>query len=275
MSVGHRRAARLYNALVKRVKMHQVDAFAERAFEGNPAAVCPLAEWLPEATMQAIAAENNLSETAFTVPRGKDWELRWFTPQAEVKLCGHATLATAWVLFDEDPARELLRFHTKSGELSVRRRGETIELDFPALPGERARMPAAQLAGLGREPAEVWRNADYWLAVYGSEDDVRALRPDMRALAEDSRGFVVTARGREADFVSRMFAPCVGIDEDPVCGSAHCLLTPYWAERLAKSVLVARQVSARGGTLHCTLAGERVRIAGRAVRVLEGTLFVP
>lgn len=257
------------------VKLHQVDAFAERAFEGNPAAVCPLEAWLPAVTMQAIAAENNLSETAFSVPRGPDWELRWFTPVAEVDLCGHATLATAHVLFAEHPERELLRFHTKGGLLEARRSGERIELDFPALPGERAQMPAELVAGLGLAPREVWRNADYWMAVYEREQDVRDLRPDSSALARDARGFVVTARGREADFVSRMFAPSVGIAEDPVCGSAHCLLTPYWAERLGRSELFARQVSARGGSLWCTLAGARVRIAGHAVRVLEGTLFVP
>ncbi len=262
-------------ARMRRVPLYQVDAFAERAFEGNPAAVCPLEAWLPEATMRAIALENNLSETAFCVPRGEDWELRWFTPATEVELCGHATLATAHVLFAREPERARLRFHTKSGVLGVRRLGDALELDFPARPGERAELPAALAAGLGGAPLEVWRNEDYWLVLYADEDAVRALRPDLQALAQDPRGFVPTSRGREADFVSRMFAPSVGVPEDPVCGSAHCLLAPFWGERLGKRALVARQVSARGGTLHCTLDGERVRIAGRAVLVLEGTLFLP
>lgn len=273
---------------MRRLAIHQVDAFAERAFEGNPAAVCPLERWLSDELMQHIAAENNLSETAYVVPHRpagppapgvSEWELRWFTPLAEVALCGHATLATAFVLFEEDPARERLRFHTRSGVLEVRReRGGGIELDLPAQPGEPASLPAALRAALGGQPLEVWRNEDYWLALYADADAVRALAPDMNALARDPRGFVVTARAAEGsgfDFVSRMFAPSVGIPEDPVCGSAHCLLVPLWAARLGRTTLVARQVSRRGGTLRCVLAGERVRLAGSAVRVLEGTLLVP
>lgn len=279
---------------MRRLAIHQVDAFAERAFEGNPAAVCPLERWLPDELMQQIAAENNLSETAYVVPHGpaedpapgvSDWDLRWFTPLAEVTLCGHATLATAFVLFEEDATRERLRFHTRSGVLEVRReagaageRGGLLELDLPAQPGERASLPAALRTGLGGQPLETWRNEDYWLALYADAEAVLALEPDMNALARDPRGFVVTApaaAGSGFDFVSRMFAPSVGIAEDPVCGSAHCLLVPLWAARLGRTTLVARQVSRRGGTLRCRLAGERVLLAGSAVRVLEGSLLLP
>lgn len=263
-----------------RLTLHQIDAFAERPFEGNPAAVCPLEDWLPAELMQAIAQENNLSETAFAVPCGDEaWELRWFTPETEVDLCGHATLATAHLLFEQDPERERLRFHTRSGVLTVDRLDDgSIQLDFPAQPAEPAELAPELLAALGARPLEILKNRDYWLVVLADEGSVRELAPDMVALARDPHGFVVSApaeRGSGFDFVSRMFAPCVGIPEDPVCGSAHCMLLPYWAPRLGRPALVARQVSARGGTLRCQLAGERVRIAGRAVKVIEGTLLLP
>ena len=266
---------------MKRIPIHQVDAFTQRAFGGNPAAICPLEEWLPDATMQSIAIENNLSETAFLVPRaGEDnaWDLRWFTPGCEVDLCGHATLATSFVLFEEDPSREELRFHTRVGWLEVARKGELMEMDFPAQPGEAVEMPAELAKGLGGNPEHVLRNQDYWLAVYGTQEEVAALAPDMNALAKVQRGFVATAPANtesEADFVSRMFAPYAGVPEDPVCGSAHCLLAPYWAQRLEKTNLHAHQISARGGVLHCELRGERVAIAGNAVKTLEGSFFLP
>ena len=264
-----------------------VDAFAEVAFEGNPAAVCILDAWLPDATLQAIAVENNLSETAFLV-RGdaqqdgcEAWHLRWFTPGTEVDLCGHATLASAFVLFEAAPQTEALRFHTASGALHVERRGGRIEMDLPAQPGTPAALPPDLARALGGEPRDVVRNHEYWLVRYDTPEEVVALHPDTTQLADSSLGFVPTAAGpglRGADgpdFVSRMFAPHVGIDEDPVCGSAHCLLTPYWAAETDRTAFVARQVSPRGGTLHCTLEGDRVRLAGHAVKTMEGVLFVP
>ena len=257
------------------IPLYQVDAFASAVFGGNPAAVCPLAEWLPTDVMQAIAAENNLSETAFIVPEDGEFAIRWFTPVCEVDLCGHATLAGAYVVFQRlDPGRELVRFDSRSGPLAVRRDGERLVLDFPARATER-RDPHPRLAeALGGAPVEIL-DAPYAMAVYGSEREVRALAPDFRLLAETGKPVIATATGDEVDFVSRFFAPTAGIDEDPVTGSAHCTLTPYWSRRLGKKRLVAHQVSARGGELFCEDAGERTFVAGNAALYLEGTIHVP
>jgi len=261
------------------IPIYQVDAFAAKPFAGNPAAVCPLAAWLPDEVMQAIGAENNLSETAFYVPRGDggeaEYDLRWFTPAHEADLCGHATLGTAYVIFTHfDPGAESLGFHTRSGRLAVRRDGDMLAMDFPAAalaPGDLGDVTGA----LGTTPREVYDTV-YGMAVLDSAAAVRALSPDIRAIAAlDCTGLIVTAAGEAGsgiDFVSRFFAPKAGIDEDPVTGSAHCGLIPYWAERLGKTEMVAHQVSARGGELHCGLEGERVRIAGRVAPYLEGTI---
>ena len=262
-----------------RLPLFQIDAFAERVFQGNPAAVCPLDAWLPEALMQAIAAENNLSETAFCVPEGDGYGLRWFTPLKEIDLCGHATLATAHVLFEHlGFAGAEIVFSTRSGALRVTRAGDRLAMDFPAKAIEPCAAPAALIEGLGRMPLEVYGGRDY-LAVFADAAEVRALTPDPRRLAElDRHGVIVTAPGGaedgDVDFVSRFFVPKFGVDEDPVTGSAHCSLTPFWAARLGKATLEARQVSRRGGRLQCTLAGERVILRGRAVTYMAATIEV-
>ncbi|MBX7168889.1 MAG: PhzF family phenazine biosynthesis protein [Pirellulales bacterium] len=257
-----------------RISLYQVDAFTSRVFGGNPAAVCPLERWLPAAVLQGLAAENNLSETAFLVGGAGRYELRWFTPTIEVDLCGHATLAAAYVVFEHlEPGRVHVEFTSRSGPLHVRRKGARLVLDFPARPPQPCVTPPALLAGLDRAPRAVLRSRDY-LAVYDSAAEIRALRPDFRRLAElDALGLIVTAPGEETDFVSRFFAPQSGIDEDPVTGSAHCTLVPYWAEVLGKTELTARQLSTRGGELWCRLAGERVDIAGEAVLYLRGEVL--
>jgi len=259
-----------------RIPMYQIDAFTDRLFGGNPAAVCPLATWLPDATMQAIAAENNLSETAFFVPAEGGFELRWFTPEREVELCGHATLATAHLLLRHlDPNRERVAFSTRSGRLEVSRDGELLVLDFPAYPPLPVDAPAGLFEALGHE-AEAVLQGNYLMVVFRSERAVRALDPDFGAMARTGlEEAIVTARGIDCDFVSRFFAPGYGIAEDPVTGSAHCTLVPYWARRLGRSRLHARQVSRRGGELFCELRGERVSIAGQAVTYLEGAIEVP
>jgi predicted PhzF superfamily epimerase YddE/YHI9 len=258
------------------IPLYQVDAFTNRLFAGNPAAVCPLEEWLPDALLQAIAAENNLSETAFFLRRGDRYELRWFTPSVEVDLCGHATLASAFVILRLlEPARERVEFDTRSGQLTVTRRGERLAMDFPAKPPLPCEPPPGLLEALGGEPLEVLK-ADYYLVIYETEAAVRALRPDFAALrAASGTGVIVAAPGERADFVSRFFAPAYGIDEDPVTGSAHSTLIPFYAQRLGKWSLEARQVSARGGELYCELQGDRVLIAGEAVLYLEGTIRLP
>jgi PhzF family phenazine biosynthesis protein len=257
-----------------KIRLFHVDAFTSRAFSGNPAAVCPLESWIEDATMQAMAAENNLSETAFFV-RGQDgvYALRWFTPVTEVDLCGHATLASAYVVFRHlDPRASSVTFSSASGPLRVEKDGELLSLDFPSRPPSPLAVPDDLAKALGRPPREVWAARDY-MALYDSEDEVRGLRPDMEALRGVGRfAAIATARGDEADFVSRFFAPAQGVPEDPVTGSAHCTLVPYWAKRLGKTRLRALQVSPRGGELLCEDRGERVSIAGRAVQYLEGVV---
>ena len=254
-------------------RQYQVDAFTSRPFAGNPAAVCPLASWLDDKLLQAIAEENNLSETAFFVPSTQGFRLRWFTPLTEVDLCGHATLAAAHVLFEilayPDQA---ITFETNSGNLHVRRNGKLLEMDFPAQPPLPCSAPDALIKGLGVRPTEVLVAEDY-LAVFDSEEVIRAITPDHTLLRQlDRRGVIVTAPGRDVDFVSRFFAPRVGVPEDPVTGSAHCALTPYWAARLGNDSLAARQVSKRGGELLCAMNGKRVLLSGAAVTVMVATL---
>ena len=258
------------------IPLYQIDAFAARPFAGNPAAVCPLAAWLPDATMQAIAAENNLSETAFFVPAGDGHDLRWFTPAIEVDLCGHATLAAGFVIATYlAPGTTQMRFQTRSGPLGVGRRGDLFALDFPARPARPCPPPAALIEGLGRQPSEILAAEGNYLAVYPDEAEIRALAPEMGPLATLGRvGVIATAAGRDCDFVSRYFAPAFGIPEDPVTGSAHCTLVPYWARRLGKTEMFARQVSRRGGELDCEDRGARVIIAGRAALYLEGRIHV-
>jgi len=259
-----------------RLPLYHVDAFAAELYSGNPAAVCPLSEWLPDSVLQAIARENNLSETAFFLTGGPKYPLRWFTPGGEVDLCGHATLATAFVLYRylEAPGNRL-EFHTRSGAVWVQRDGERLTLDFPSRPPVPCPAPGALVEGLGGNPEAVLRSRDYFV-LYRTEAEVRALRPDFGRLSGlDCLGTIVTAPGDECDFVSRFFAPDQGIPEDPVTGSAHCTLVPYWAERLGKEVLHARQVSQRGGELFCRLRGDRVEIGGSAVCYLEGEILLP
>ncbi len=259
------------------IPLYQADAFADAVFSGNPAAVCPLDAWLPDETLQSIALENNLSETAYFVPEEDGYALRWFTPVHEVDLCGHATLASAFVIMTLlEPERRSVAFSTRvSGTLTVDRDGDLYVMDFPPWPRKAAAPDVDLAAALGKVPVALFTGND-WMAVFEDEADVQALEPDMTALARiDTRGVIATAPGREVDFVSRFFAPRYGIPEDPVTGSAHCMLTPYWAERLGRNELSARQISARGGHIQCTLTEEgRVRLAGRAVLYMEGRIHV-
>lgn len=256
-----------------RIKQYQVDAFATRAFEGNPAAVCPLDSWLDDALLQAIAEENNLSETAFFVPSEKGYRLRWFTPVKEVDLCGHATLATAHILFEKlGYTRPVITFETRSGDLFVKKSGQQLAMDFPASSLTPCEISATLVEGLGQRPIEVWAAEDY-VAVFDSEATVHAITPDQALLGQlDLRCVVITAPGSEVDFVSRVFGPKFGIPEDPVTGSAHCELAPYWASRLGKTVLSARQVSRRGGSLACEVKADRVILTGRALTVMEAEI---
>ena len=259
------------------IPIFQVDAFTDTLFGGNPAAICPLKEWLPAPEMQKIAAENNLAETAFFIHQGHDFELRWFTPESEVDLCGHATLATAHVLFTLlNYTSDKIHFHTlKAGTLTVSRENDLYTLDFPARLPLACEVPSGLIEALGsHKPVEILRSRDYFI-VYESEEVVRSLKPDFSKLKQfESLGFVVTAPGTDSDFVSRFFAPAVGINEDPVTGSAHCNLIPYWAGRLGKNKLHAYQVSDRGGELWCESRADRVLMSGKAVTYLKGEIFI-
>ncbi len=257
-----------------KMRLFQVDAFASRIFAGNPAAVVPLEHWLDDRTLQSIAAENNLSETAFLVGRAGEYEIRWMTPTSEVDLCGHATLGSAWVVFRRlEEGRTEVSFRSKSGPLRVVAEEDRLVLDFPARPPQPTPASLDTVAeAVGRRPAALFAARDY-LALYETEDEVRALRPDMtKTAALDRMAVIVTAPGRDCDFVSRFFAPQVGIPEDPVTGSSHCTLVPFWSARLGKTRLFARQLSARGGELWCERRGNRVAIGGRAALYLEGTI---
>jgi predicted PhzF superfamily epimerase YddE/YHI9 len=258
------------------IEVFHVDAFTEVLFRGNPAAICPLREWLPDGVMQAIARETNLSETAFFVPTPKGYHIRWFSPGKEVDLCGHATLASAFILFTYLGERgpEIV-FHSGKGVLRVRREEDAIILDFPALPMETCIPDSRLVSCLGKEPLEAYA-ADDLLLLFSTERDILGLTPDFPALAKfPFRGVIVTAPGEGVDFVSRFFAPALSVDEDPVTGSAHCELVPFWAERLGKQVLTARQVSRRGGTLVCRLALDRVFISGKATLFSRGRIYLP
>ncbi len=261
--------------MTREIPIYQVDAFTAAAFGGNPAAVCPLEDWLPDSLLQAIGAENNLSETAFFVRDGDRFDLRWFTPAIEADLCGHATLASAYVIANHiEPGTKMVRFSSRSGPLEVTRAGELYTLDFPARPPEALQDMNAVADALVARPQAVLANTKL-LAVFESESEVRTLAPDMpKVAALDYDGIIATAPGDSCDFVSRYFAPAAGIPEDPVTGSAHCLLTPYWSKRLGRGKLEARQISARGGVLSVEDRGERVHISGRVAPYLEGRIRV-
>lgn len=256
-----------------RLPLFWADAFTARQFSGNPAAVCVIEDWPADTVMQAIAAQNNLSETAFIKPRADHWSIRWFTPAAEVELCGHATLASAAVIRRHfEPDAGSVAFASPGGPLRADFEDELIMLDFPARPARRIDTGGQLARALGVEPASEWL-ADYYLAELPSEADVRSVRPDMdRVAALGNTGVIVTGPGTDSDFVSRFFAPAVGVPEDPATGSAHCTLTPFWSARLGKNELAARQLSQRGGELICEARGERVGIGGHVVHYLQGTL---
>jgi PhzF family phenazine biosynthesis protein len=266
---------------MKMLPFHQVDAFADRPFTGNPAAVMPLDSWLDDDVLQAIAAENNLAETAFLVPTDgdADYELRWFTPAVEVALCGHATLASGHIILSQGSRHDRVRFRTRqSGVLEVKPQADGYGLSLPALPAAPTDDARSANAFGVNAVTTLSREGNYHLVVLASEAEVRALTPDFRSIGEAIEGdalHIVTALGIETDFVSRVFAPNAGIDEDPVTGSAHSVLTPYWAERLGKTKLTAYQASARGGYVSCTLDGDRVILGGQCVTVLTGTFLLP
>ncbi len=256
--------------------MYQVDAFTDHIFGGNPAAVCPLKEWLDTETMQKIAMENNLSETAFFVPKLDYFEIRWFTPKVEINLAGHPTLATSWVIFNElKYQKDRIKFISPlSGELNIEKKGDLIEMDFPTNKPEPISVPENVAKALGKEPVEVL-NARDLLVVYKTQADIENIKPDFGMLEEiDTFGIIITAPGNDCDFVSRFFAPRAGINEDPVTGSAHTILIPYWAEKLGKNNLSAIQLSERIGKLGCEYHGDRVKISGTARLFMKGEIFI-
>lgn len=258
------------------IPIYQVDAFTSEPFKGNPAAVVPLENWLSDEMMQQIAAENNLSETAFVVhQQNEEYELRWFTPKTEIDLCGHATLATAFVVFQYlNRSMTQVKFHKKSGILTVTKNGSLLTMSFPSREGQPWEIPEALVKGLGKRPKEVYVARDY-LAVFDTEEEIRNLNINVEELKKlDAFGVIVTAKGKEVDFVSRFFAPKAGIDEDPVTGSAHCTLVPYWKRVLKKGEFTALQLSSRGGKLLCKDVGDEIQISGEAVVYLEGKIFI-
>jgi PhzF family phenazine biosynthesis protein len=256
--------------------IYQIDAFTKNVFGGNPAAICPLNDWIEPQLMQKIALENNLSETAFFVKKENVYEIRWFTPTYEIDLCGHATLASAFVIFEVLKLEErIINFYShRSGNLSVEKKGELFTLDFPARPVKECDAPEGLIEAIGKKPKAILKARDYFL-VYENEQEILDISPNFSKLLEiDAHGFIVTAIGDSSDFVSRFFAPEVGVFEDPVTGSSHCNLIPYWAEKIGKTQLFARQISARGGELSCELRGDRVKIGGNAVLYLKGEIYV-
>ncbi len=263
---------------MKSLKIYQVDAFADRVFTGNPAAVCVMDQWLPEETMQAIAMENNLAETAFTVMESEGHHIRWFTPEVEVALCGHATLATAYVLFTyyDFPGTVITFSSEQSGLLSVEKaEDDLLTLDFPVDTLNEIAPIAKLNEALGIVPEKTLKGKTDYLLIYAEEQQIRDIEPNFTLLNKvDARGIIVSAPGNEVDFVSRFFAPQSGVSEDPVTGSAHTSLTPYWSAVLNKNILSARQLSKRGGSLSCELRGSRVRISGHAVPYLEGQIHI-
>lgn len=260
-----------------RIPLYQIDAFAERPFGGNPAAVCPLAGWLEDHVMQSIAIENNLSETAFLVGGDGAYDLRWFTPGCEVDLCGHATLGAAHVVLNTlEPGRQEVRFSTRSGDLFVERTGQRLLMDFPAIENQPVQTPDGLATALGVEIEQTLTSIQDLMVVVADSQAVQNLDPDYHFIATQikERGLIVTAKGDDCDFVSRFFAPGAGINEDPVTGSAHCQLVPYWSERLAKKSILAKQLSRRGGTLYCEDAGGRVMLGGKTISFLEGMITI-
>ena len=259
-----------------KLKIYQVDAFADKVFTGNPAAVVPLQEWLTEEQMQKIAAENNLAETAFFVKNEKGFYIRWFTPTDEVPLCGHATLASAYVLFEMlNYKEEKIVFECKSGILEVTKNNEWLTLNFPVNKVEAVNLSCNFKKALGIDPIETYQGSNYFLLVFSSDEEVKNMQPNFNELIEwDAKAIVVTAKGKEFDFVSRMFAPAIGVNEDPVTGSAHTRLIPFWSERLGKTEMLAKQVSSRGGYLKCKMLGDRVEMSGQAVLYLTGEIYI-
>lgn len=260
------------------LQIFQVDAFTKKTFGGNPAAICPLKEWLADDVMQKIAAENNLAETAFFVPKDDHYEIRWFTPLVEINLCGHATLGSAYVIFNclhlED---QFIKFYSPlSGELAVEKQGDVLVLDFPRYGVNEIEIDKKLVEAVGKKPLQTWETQGKMvMMLFENESDVAVITPDMSALSKiDFDEVIVTAKGETCDFVSRMFAPRIGIPEDPVTGAIHCSLIPYWAEQLGKKTLYARQLSKRGGELFCALAGDRVKIGGNAVLYMKGEIYV-
>ncbi|MCF7811175.1 PhzF family phenazine biosynthesis protein [bacterium] len=256
------------------IQLYQIDAFTNVLFSGNPAAVCVLDSWLDDEIMQHISSENNLSETAFIVRSGNCFDLRWFTPTTEIDLCGHATLASAFVIFNFiDTSLQRAEFMTKSGLLVVDKKDDLLEMDFPSLKVTKSNTNIKLSEALGVEPVEFYKST-YPMVIYESESQIKGLNPDLDKLkmVEDCLGVITTAPGDSVDFVSRFFAPRLGIDEDPVTGSAHCALVPYWSERLDKSILHAWQVSKRRGELFCENKGERIKMSGNAVLYLKGVI---
>jgi PhzF family phenazine biosynthesis protein len=257
--------------------IYHIDAFAEKPYTGNPAAVVPLEKWMSDSCLQKISNENNLAETAFFVPKGKNYEIRWFTPTMEVDLCGHATLAAAYVVFNLlELGRKKVVFHTrKSGDLTVTKIKDHIELDFPTdnINPEDNLVPVDLLLGIGKQPLLVFKGKTDYLLIFEKQSDIENIKPDFNRLARVwGRGVIVSAPGDDVDFVSRFFAPQSGINEDPVTGSAHTTLIPYWYGHTGKTVLMAKQLSTRGGTLMCEYLGNRVKIAGKAWLYLEGRI---
>ena len=257
-------------------QIYQIDAFADKIFSGNPAAVIPLEKWLPDEIMQNIALENNLSETAFFVPKENGFHIRWFTPAAEVDLCGHATLATAHVLFNHlNYTEKEIRFESRSGILKVKKDGDLIVLDFPSSKIEEIEIPENLKLAFNIQPQKCFKGRDDLMLIFENEADILNLKPDFQKIIESkTRGIIASAKSEKYDFVSRFFAPAVGVNEDPVTGSAHTMLIPYWAKQLGKTALTAKQVSARGGILHCTFLDDRVEIGGNAVAYLVGEISI-
>ncbi|HWZ21104.1 MAG TPA: PhzF family phenazine biosynthesis protein [Cytophagaceae bacterium] len=258
------------------LKIYQADAFSSKVFQGNPAAVCPLSNWLSEDLMQKIASENNLSETAFFVPEKDGFYIRWFTPTTEVDLCGHATLAAAHILFNhENYTKKEIVFYCKAGILRVTKNDQLITLDFPSSKLTLSSIPYELSNAFGKTPLEYYRSEAFGMAVFGSEDDISEISPDFSILKKaKEKIIIITSKGKSADFVSRVFGPQVGIDEDPVTGSAHTRLIPYWSEKLNKKKLSAIQLSERKGYLQCEDLGERVLISGEAVTYLIGEIII-
>lgn len=263
--------------MTKKINIYQIDAFTDKVFAGNPAAVCILDEWLPDEVMQNIGAENNLAETAFLVKRDQDYEIRWFTPTIEVALCGHATLASAHVLFNHaDHPGDMIHFFSRhSGDLSVTRNGELLTLDFPSDTLKKIYAPREILDAMNLKPQEAFQGRTDYMLIYRNQQEIEQINPDMALLKKfKARGIIITAPGDSVDFVSRFFAPGSGVDEDPVTGSAHTTLTPFWSQKLNKKNLHAKQLSKRGGDLVCELVGERVRITGKAITYLIGEIHI-